>query len=180
MALALTVANLGLMPFSSPVYTFINKFMIPLAVPMLLFDSDLRRVISNAGSLLLAFFVGCFATIVGTLVAFPLLPLKSLGPDVGWRLACALAARHIGGAINFVAVAETLNIGGTAVSAAIADDNMVVAFYFAFLFYMAKPGGSASDDDKITATVDNTAVDMPVDPESVSDDSGLGGDEITL
>ncbi len=32
-------------------------------------------------------------------------------------MACALAARHVGGAINFVAVAETLNIGGNAVAA---------------------------------------------------------------
>lgn len=95
-----------------------NRYLIPLAVPMLLFDSDLKRVITDTGSLLLAFGVGAVATIVGTLVAFPLLPLTSMGPDVGWRVACALAARHIGGAINFVAVAETLKISGSAVSAA--------------------------------------------------------------
>ena len=96
----------------------INQYLIPLAVPMLLFDSDLNRVVNDTGTLLLAFVVGAIATVVGTLVAFPVLSLKSLGPDVGWRVACALAARHIGGAINFVAVAETLKIGGSAVSAA--------------------------------------------------------------
>ena len=96
----------------------INEYLIPLAVPMLLFDSDLKRVVNDTGTLLLAFAIGAIATVVGTIVAFPLLSLKSLGPDVGWRVACALAARHIGGAINFVAVAETLKIGGSAVSAA--------------------------------------------------------------
>ena len=96
----------------------INRFLIPLAVPLLLFDSDLKRVINDTGTLLLAFGVGAVATIVGTIVAFPIVPLSLLGPDVGWRVACALAARHIGGAINFVAVAETLNVGGSAVSAA--------------------------------------------------------------
>jgi uncharacterized membrane protein len=96
----------------------VNRFLIPLAVPLLLFDSDLRRVINDTGTMLAAFGVGAFATVVGTLIAFPIFPLKSLGPDVGWRVACALAARHIGGAINFVAVAETLQIGGNAVSAA--------------------------------------------------------------
>ena len=85
---------------------------------MLLFDSDLKRVLADTGTLLISFVVGAVATVVGTIVAFPLLPLKSLGTDVGWRVACALAARHIGGAINFVAVAETLNIGGSVVSAA--------------------------------------------------------------
>ena len=118
MALALTAANVGIIPFYSPVYTMVNRFLVPLAVPLLLFDSDLKRVINDTGTLLAAFCVGAFATVLATIVAFPIVPLKNLGPDVGWRVACALAARHIGGAINFVAVAETLNIGGDAVAAA--------------------------------------------------------------
>lgn len=117
MALALTVANIGLIPFESPVYAMVNRYLVPLAVPLLLFDSDLKRVLSDTGTLLAAFGVGAFATIVGTIVAFPLVPLRSLGND-GWKVACALAARHIGGAINFVAVAETLDVGGNAVAAA--------------------------------------------------------------
>ena len=118
MALALLVANLGLIPFDSSVYTIVNRSLVPLAVPLLLFDSDLQRVWNDTGTLLLAFGVGALATVVATLVAFPLIPLTTLGPDVGWRVACALAARHIGGAINFVAVAETLKIGGDVVAAA--------------------------------------------------------------
>ena len=118
MALALTAANIGFIPFYSPVYTVVNRFFVPLAVPLLLFDSDLKRVINDTGTLLAAFCVGAFATVLATIVAFPIIPLKNIGSDVGWRVACALAARHIGGAINFVAVAETLNIGGDAVAAA--------------------------------------------------------------
>ena len=146
---------------------------------MLLFDSDLKRVVSDTGSLLLAFFVGAIATIVGTLVAFPLLPLTSLGPDVGWRVACALAARHIGGAINFVAVADTLNVGGSAVSAAIAADNVVVALYFAFLFSIAKPGGDGMDEE--AAPISGTTSISVTDPEDVgSADADLGDNAITL
>jgi len=174
MALALSVANLGFVPFTSPVYSLINRHLVPLAVPMLLFDSDLKRVVSDTGSLLLAFFVGAIATIVGTLVAFPLLPLTSLGPDVGWRVACALAARHIGGAINFVAVADTLNVGGSAVSAAIAADNVVVAIYFAFLFSIAKQGTPSEE-------VTEAAEIIVTDPGDIgSADDGLGDSTITL
>jgi uncharacterized membrane protein len=118
MALALTAANIGIIPFTSPVYTVVNRFFVPLAVPLLLFDSDLKRVVNDTGTLLAAFCVGAFATVLATIVTFPIVPLTNLGPDVGWRVACALAARHIGGAINFVAVAETLKIGGDAVAAA--------------------------------------------------------------
>ena len=178
MALALIVANAGILPFSSPVYTMINQYLIPLAVPMLLFDSDLKRVVRDTGTLLIAFGVGAVATIVGTLMAFPLLPLKSLGPDVGWRVACALAARHIGGAINFVAVAETLSIGGSAVSAAIAADNVVVAIYFAFLFYISKAGepdaeemqaeSSSSEGQTDTAPIAELAVEQEKDGSSIT------------
>ena len=184
MGLALTVANLGLVPFASPVYTMVNKFLVPLAIPMLLFDSDLKRVLSDTGSLLLCFFVGAFSTVVGTLVAFPFLPLSTLGNDTGWRVACALAARHIGGAINFVAVAETLSIPGTAVSAAIAADNVVVALYFAFLFYISKPGEATSEKrgnggkgmaDASAPVVQSSDV---VDPEDVTNNEAGSG--ITL
>lgn len=140
----------------------INRFLVPLAVPMLLFDSDLKRVVNDTGSLLAAFFVGAIATIVGTLVAFPILPLTSLGGE-GWRVACALAARHIGGAINFVAVADTLNIRGSTVSAAIAADNVVVALYFAFLFSLAKPGDPEETTLEETCQTEITVV----DPEDV-------------
>ena len=77
----------------------VNKVLVPLAVPLFLFDSDFKRVIREAGSLLVAFLVGALSTVIGTLVAFALVPLKSLG-DAGWQVACALTSRHIGGAIN--------------------------------------------------------------------------------
>jgi uncharacterized membrane protein len=159
MAIALIFANIGIIPFHSPIYTIVNRFFVPLAIPLLLFDSDLKRVIKDTGTLLTAFGVGAFATVVATIITFPIIPLKSLGGDVGWRVACALAARHIGGAINFVAVAETLNIGGDAVAAAIAADNVVVALYFAFLFSIAKAGeeDDTSTPNTITETTTVTA-----------------------
>merc|ERR1740136_408054 len=160
MALALIVANFGIIPISSPIYDIINRSLVPLAVPLLLFDSDLRRVLSSTGTLLLAFLLGAISTVVGTLIAYTLVPLRALGPHDGWRVGAALAARHIGGAINFVAVAETLSVGGTAVSAAIAADNVVVALYFGVLFYLAKAG--------------DVDVDVDVD---VDDGGMLGGEE---
>jgi len=183
MGLSLIIANVGILPFVSPLYTnVINQYLVPLAVPMLLYDSNLRRVFSDTGSLLLAFVVGAFSTIVGTLIAFPLLPLHALGPNVGWRVACALAARHIGGAINFVAVADTLQISGTVVSAAIAADNIVVAFYFGFLFYISKAGPVTTtttnnspetkedEGEKDISTTTTTTVTA-----TTSEDTGLGG-----
>ena len=171
MAMALLIANLGVIPFESPVYTAVNQFLVPLAIPLLLFDSDLRRVGRETGTLLACFAVGALATVVGTLVAFFFIPLQTLGIDTGWKIACALAARHIGGAINFVAVAETLRIPGSAVSAAIAADNVVVALYFALLFALAKTDNNmvpkksnsdtVSDVVKIDSELDYSLITAP-------------------
>jgi uncharacterized membrane protein len=182
MAAALVLANAGVVPFSSPVYGLTNRFLVPLAVPLLLYDSDLRRVLRDTGTLLLAFTVGAVGTVVGTLAALPVVPMRMLGSDAAWRIACALAARHIGGAINFVAVADTLNISGSAVSAAIAADNVVVALYFALLFALAKSDEPDGDDEKENAAAPNieTELDYSLPEDSESDDISSDQNQITL
>lgn len=130
MGLALLLANIKLLPFDHALYGMVNQYGVALAVPLLLFDSNLRKVLKNTGSLLLCFLVGCVGTVVGTLGAMSMV-------NIPWKVASALAARHIGGAINFVAVAETLNIPGSLVSSAIAADNIVVALYFLLLFALS-------------------------------------------
>ena len=173
MLVSLLLANVGIIPFKSPVYGLINKYLVPLAVPLFLFDSDLRRVVRDAGSLLVAFIVGAVSTLVGTIATFSLIPLKSLGED-GWKVACALNSRHIGGAINFVAVADTLNIDGSVVSAAIAADNVVVALYFALLFYLAKPGDENGD-----ATISSSSKEETLQLPSLGDDIVVVANEET-
>jgi uncharacterized membrane protein len=177
MALALVLANVGVIPFASPIYEAVNRYAVSLAVPMLLYDSDLRRVVVDTGSLLAAFGVGAFATVIGTLVAFPLLPMRSLGKSQAYKVASALAARHIGGAINFVAVAETLSIPGTVVSAAIAADNVVVALYFAFLFALAKADDDDQKDDPTAAS--RVVVAQSIDTElDYSLEPAVNGDDV--
>lgn len=179
MAMALVVANLGILPFNSPIYRAVNRYIVPLAVPLLLYDSDLKRVVRDTGSLLPAFGIGAVGTVVGTFAAFVTVP-------AGWKVACALAARHIGGAINFVAVAETLNIPGTTVSAAIAADNVVVALYFAFLFAISKAetvngsaGSPSEKTDSASKDIENVKV-GDVEGEYNVDDSEASGSAINL
>lgn len=88
-----------------------------------------RRVFKETGRLLIAFIIGAFATVVGTIAAFKLVPLAALGAQDSWKIASALAARHIGGAINYVAVAETLQVSPSAQMAGLAADNLLCAPY---------------------------------------------------
>ena len=56
-----------------------------------------------SGTLLACFVLGAAGTVIGTVVAAACVPL-GLGASDGWKIASALAARHIGGAVNYVAV----------------------------------------------------------------------------
>jgi len=135
--IALALSNVGIIPFDAPVYGFVNKYLLPLAVPLLLFQGNLTRVFKETGRLLTMFSLGSVGTVLGTLVALYLIPLHSLGSD-GWKIAAALAARHIGGAINYVSTTAALDTSGGAVASGLAADNILCAFYFAFLFYLAR------------------------------------------
>jgi hypothetical protein len=99
------------------------------------------------------FLLGSAATVVSTLVALYMFPLSSLGEN-GWKIAAALCARHIGGAINFVAVAAVTQIDQALVSAALAADNLICALYFTALYALAR---NIPPDSKTSETAASSA-----------------------
>lgn len=134
--IGLAASNVGLVPSAAAQYNVVYRVLLPFAVPLLLLGADLRRVLRDTGRLLQAFALGAAATVVGTVVAFYLLPLRGLGAD-SWKIAAALMARHIGGAVNYTAVSEALEASPSVICAGLAADNLVCAVYFASLFALA-------------------------------------------
>ncbi len=152
---ALALANAGVMPPSSATYDAINGFLLPLAVPMLLFTADVRRVLRGSAKLLPCFVVGAAGTTLGTLAAYAAVPMGALGQE-GWKMASALMARHIGGAVNFVAVANALEMTPSIVAAGLAADNLMNALYFAGLFALAKGVMPREDEKEDDSTVEDS------------------------
>ena len=148
---ALALSNLGVIPTRAPAYDAVISFLLPLAVPLLLLTADLRRVLSCTGRVLWCFLVGSIGTCLGSVLAFMIVPMASLGPEHAWKMGAALLARHIGGAVNYVAVAGALHIPGDLVAAGLAADNLMNALYFAALFAIARnaqpPAQDADYDD---------------------------------
>ncbi|XP_065617281.1 uncharacterized protein LOC136061040 isoform X2 [Quercus suber] len=143
----LAASNIGIIPHEARAYSIIMEFMLPLTVPLLLFRADLRRVIRSTGTLLLAFLLGSVATIVGTVVAFLLVPMRSLGQD-NWKIAAALMGSYIGGSVNYIAISEALGVSPSVLAAGVAADNVICALYFLSLFALASripPEASAND-----------------------------------
>lgn len=140
MAITFVAAGSGLLPPASPQVLEAQALAVRLATPMLLLRADLRAVARKAGRLLPAFLLGTVGSLAGTLCAVMLLhdPLTAaLGVD-GLKVAWALAAKNIGGGLNFVAVAAALGISPGPVAAALAVDNVMALVYFPMCAWLGR------------------------------------------
>jgi len=48
MGISLIACNLGLLPATNAAYTTVNKYLVPLAIPLLLLDADLKKVMISS------------------------------------------------------------------------------------------------------------------------------------
>ncbi len=101
MSLAALLSNLRLIPFTAPVYDTVFSSVLPLAIPLLLFRTDLRRLLRTGGVTLVAFAIGVVGVLLGVALATLLVPLGGLSAIV----AGLYSATYTGGSINFTAVA---------------------------------------------------------------------------
>ncbi|MBE0567478.1 MAG: DUF819 family protein [Krumholzibacteria bacterium] len=132
MGFTFALSNLGVIPAADvPAYDVVWGYLVPLAIPLLLLRADLRRILREAGPTLIAFAIGGLGTVLGTVVAFKIVPLG----EEGWKLAAVFAATYIGGSMNYAAAAEAVGLrSGDLLSAGVAADNLVMALYFLVLF----------------------------------------------
>ncbi len=60
------LSNLSIIPTDAPAYDIVWSYLVPLAIPLLLFKADLRKIIKEAGPTLIAFAFGAIGTVIGT------------------------------------------------------------------------------------------------------------------
>mmetsp|Transcript_38372 Transcript_38372/g.124252 ORF Transcript_38372/g.124252 Transcript_38372/m.124252 type:complete len:243 (-) Transcript_38372:536-1264(-) len=107
MGLTFVAAGTGALPPASAPVSAAQGLAVRLATPLLLFGADLRAIASRARLLMPAFALGCLGTVLGTLAGWAALrgPLASAFGADALKVVAALAAKNIGGGLNFVAVA---------------------------------------------------------------------------
>ena len=94
----------GVLPRSAETYDFINAYLVPLAIPLLLFNADMRTIIAQIGPVLLAFIGAVSITVLGVFIA---LAVTNIHPNEQvWG--GIVAAGFIGSAGNTVAVAAAM------------------------------------------------------------------------
>ncbi|MBU3922448.1 MAG: DUF819 family protein [Alphaproteobacteria bacterium] len=99
------LTSTSVMPSDAPIYSTLGAWLIPLAIPLLLFQADFRRIYRIAGLLLLLFGIASLSTLIG--VAAGVL-FFDLGPDEP-AIAAVLSASYIGGSSNLVAVSQMVD-----------------------------------------------------------------------
>lgn len=139
---AILAANLKLIPHSAPTYSFIFTYLVPMLIPLFLFQADLRRLWREASRTTLAFLVACTGTVAGVVVAATVLDLSSLGAaaplaeaDREAAIVGLFASTYIGGSVNYAALGEMtgLNQDRSFFSAATAADNLFSAVYLSII-----------------------------------------------
>lgn len=131
------LSNLRVIPSAAPAYDVVWGYLVPLAIPLLLFKADLKRILRESGPTLLAFAAGAMGTVAGTWIAYQLVPLG----EEGWKLAGIFCATYVGGSLNYMAASEALGLrSGDLLAAGIAADNLVMTLYFLVLFALPSVG----------------------------------------
>ncbi len=103
------LSNLRIIPLDAPTYSIVWSFLVPFSIPLLLFNANLARIVRESGSMMVAYLIGSMGTLLGTILAYNLLPL---GEQAG-KLAGVFCATYIGGSVNFLATAKTLELDGS-------------------------------------------------------------------
>lgn len=127
LCLAMLLANLRVMPPSSPVYDTVQDRLVPLALPLLLFRANVFHIVRTTGWLFVAFHVASVGTVVGALVA-----ALTVGRHIADtpQVAAIMTASYIGGGINFFAVARSYDISENTTGPLLVADNFIMAGAF--------------------------------------------------
>lgn len=128
--IAILLSNTGIIPTESAVYDSVWTIIVPLAIPLLLFHVNIKKLFKESGRLLMIFLISSIGTVAGTILAF--FVLKEYIPLLD-KLAAMFSASYIGGGVNFAAMSAKFETPGELVSSAVVADNLNMALLFVIL-----------------------------------------------
>lgn len=127
---AIFLSNTGIIPTQSSVYDAVWGVIVPLAIPLLLFHVNIKKIWQEGGKLLIIFFISSIGTAIGAIVSFFL--LKDHIPHLD-KIGAMMSGSYTGGGVNFAALSAKYETPGEMVSATVVADNLMMAVYFVIL-----------------------------------------------
>jgi len=130
MVIAALFSNFKIIPTESKVYDDVWSFLVPLAIPLLLFKANIKKIWKESGRLVILFLLSSLGTLIGVFVGFFI--LKNFIPML-YKVSAMMTGSYIGGSVNFAAMSQSFDVPGEVVSAAVVSDNLIMAVYFLLL-----------------------------------------------
>lgn len=121
------LSNLGVIPTQSVIYDHVWDYVVPLAIPLLLFQCNVKKIGKESGKLLFIYLISSVGTLIGAIVGFYM--FRNTIPDL-YRISAMFTGTYVGGSVNFAAMADTFGASGTLSSQAVVADNLLMALYF--------------------------------------------------
>jgi uncharacterized membrane protein len=113
----------GITPLSSPAYAWMTRYLLPVALILLMISVDLRAIMRLGRMALIMMLAGTAGIIIGGPVA--LLVFGQWLPADAWKGFAALSGSWIGGTANLVAMAESVGASAEILAPVIVVDTVV-------------------------------------------------------
>lgn len=132
---ALVLVNTNIISPHAELYDdIVWGYVVPIAIPLLLLQTNIVKIWRETGRLLVIFLIGAAGTICGALIGCAILGSAIDGLP---KVAAMMTGSYIGGGVNFTALADAFKVSGTLVSSTIVADNLNMAIYFLILLAIA-------------------------------------------
>src|SRR5688572_18150444 len=132
--IGMVLSNSRLLPTGAPAYDVVDDFLVPIAIPLLLFRANVVRIVRESGPMFRAFHVAALGTVIGAFAAGFI--FRGMFPRVP-EVAGIMTASYVGGGVNFVAVSRSYEVNAELTNPLLVADNFIMAGFFAVLFIIA-------------------------------------------
>jgi len=128
------LSNGKILPIAAPSYDLVEDYLVPVAIPLLLFRANLVKIVRETGSMFLCFHVASLGTVLGAFLAALL--FRGSFPRVP-EVTGVMTGSYIGGGVNFVAIKNSYNVSADLTNPLLVADNFIMAGMFAVLFVIS-------------------------------------------
>lgn len=123
----MVLSNINIIPTDAPVYDHVWNYVVPLAVPMLLFRANILKIGKETGRFLMIYLISSVGTLLGAFAAFGI--FKNIIPEIN-KIIPLFTGTYIGGSVNFAAMSQQFEVSKATNSAALVADNLLMAIFF--------------------------------------------------
>ncbi len=131
---AIACSFFKLIPEKSVVYDVVNNYLLLMAIPMLLFTADLKKIVRQSGKLIIIYHFCALGSLIGAVIAALFFKNSAEVPGI---TAMAVGG-NAGGAVNIVAMINAFNVSDSTASAATVILNVIMALTIIFLMSATK------------------------------------------